>query len=1023
MNNQQAIIPRASDGNPLFSAFGIDLGTTNSAIAALAWNPLQRSTVRAECLAIKQTLPDGSCISSDNVPSVVAIKQSEILIGAGAKNLRARSGYIPYRNLFSECKNDIGVRRTYHEAPPGFRTAGEISATILEFLVKQATGLPSPWSQQVVVTVPASFSAAQRRETISAAQMAGLSYREGMLLDEPVAAFIDYVITHGDQLDLVPDEEKRLLVFDFGGGTSDVAIFSIMSRGEDNPIQIAPLAVSRYYQIGGGDIDRALVHKVLIPQLVEQNGLARYTLGFQEKKRLEAPLSELAEFLKIRLCNAVMATRARGGTKEEVSELSVAIVGEFSYRTGNQELHFHDPVLNMADFSEALKPFLDLDLLYPKEDEYVKTSSIFAPLMNTLEQCRLSFDDIDYLLMVGGSSLIPRVVEIFDVIFSESKILTYKNPAEMIGAVARGAAYQALSLLHQGQGIMETVCHDRILVRTEGSGVELIPRGASLPYPAEGFATCRTLALPETSIAGTSVRVEIEGGSGKLLFSSSWEIDQPVRRGEPLLLEYRMDGDQVLHLRLAGGATQELPEFGCLIEHPLTIVHNSNDRKNKILELEENLRLEVFSPEEEADKILELAQHCTALGQNEKALGLMSSALSKKGPDLDILNYMGICCKNLGDDERAEKLYREAASVAPRSSTPLFNLALMQFRQGQYEQSLSTLDEAIARNPEPAYYVLRAEMLEKLERAPAERAEALETAISGLAGSLPQLSSWELFWLGKGAKICGDTELLSRLDVEQKRRDAGEVEDSQGMLPIIRQDLVVVGQVEGKSKESCSATILLVDDAPVMLGTLQIMLPPYELQDHCFLTASDGEVALEILRAGEVDLVCSNLNMPRMDGFKLMEHLRDEFPNIPYMAFDSKGSPEMEKRALKQGAYAYLDEPRLIPVFAAKIKLGLLQIGKLRVYPKPNDFITLAEYLDARPPADDAYWHDVHYEMAMAMDLRDGTFSVLTKGDPEKHIAAHLRGTDWGEEVWAKLRRERPELFNKGLPPSSRKAP
>ncbi len=1017
MQSQPDIIPRASDGNPLFSAFGIDLGTTNSAIAALAWNPLQRSTVLAECLAIQQTLPDGKFVSSTNIPSVVAIKQSDVLIGEGAKWLKARNGYQPWRNLFFECKNDIGVRRTYHEAPAGFRTAREISATILEFLMKQASGLPPPWSQQVVVTVPASFSAAQRRETISAAQAAGISCREGMLLDEPVAAFIDYIITNADRLDLAPGQEKRLLVFDFGGGTSDVAIFTITDQGEDNPIQIAPLAVSRYYQIGGGDIDRAIVHKVLIPQLVEQNGLARYTLGFQEKKRLEAPLSELAEFLKIRLCNAVMATRARGGSKEEVAELSVAIVGEFTYRTGNQELHFHDPVLNMADFAEALKPFLDLDLLYPKEDEYIKTNSIFAPLMNTLKQCRLDFDDIDYLLMVGGSSLIPQVVDLFVEIFSESKILTYKNPVEMIGAVARGAAYQALSLLHHGKGIMETVCHDRILVRTEGSGVELIPRGASLPYPAEGFAACRTLALPETSITGTPVRVEIEGGSGKLLFSSIWEIEQPVRRGEPLLLEYRMDGDQVLHLRLAG-ATQELPEFGCLIEHPITVVHNSNDRKNKILELEENLRLEVFSPEEEAVKILELAQHCTALGQNEKALGLMSSALSKKGPDLNILNYMGICCKNLGDDERAEKLYREAASVAPRSSTPLFNLALMQFRQGQYEQGLSTLDEAIARNPEPAYYVLRAEMLEKLARAPAEKAEALETAISGLAGSLPQLSSWELFWLGKGADMRGDSELLSRLDVEQTRRDAGEVENSQGKLPIVCQDLVLFGKDDGSSREIRSATVLLVEDEPILLVSLVEMLPDFELQEHCFLTAPNGEAALEIIRAGGVDLVCTNLNMPRLDGFELMEHLRNEFPNIPYMAFSGFGVPDMAKKVMKQGAYAFLEKPFDIEVFAEKVKYGLLQIG-----PKRKDILTLAEYLGARPPADDEYWHDVIYDMGIAMDLRDGCFGNLTEGDPEKCIAYHLMGTDWGEEVWAKLRIERPELFNKpGLPPSSRKA-
>ncbi|NTV13958.1 MAG: Hsp70 family protein [Desulfobulbaceae bacterium] len=1022
MQSQHAIIPAKSKGNPQLSAFGIDLGTTNSAIATLAWNPLLRSTIKAECLTIRQTLPDGSAISSDIVPSVVALKQNDLLIGTGAKWLKSRKGYVPGQNIFSECKNDIGVRRTYHEAPPGFRTAPEVSSTILEFLMQQATGLPGPWGQRVVVTVPASFSTAQRRETISAAQMAGLSCHEGMLLDEPVAAFIDYIITNEERLNLVPGEEKRLLVFDFGGGTSDVAIFTITGQGEGSPMQIAPLAVSRYYQIGGGDIDRAIAHRVLIPQIIAQNSLDRYTLSYQVKKRLEAPLAELAEFLKIHLCNRIMALPEHGADPE-ADEMTVTMEEQFFFQAGKQELQLSNPCLTMDDFKEVLRSFLDQDLLYAKENEYVKSNSIVAPLRNSLEQCRLSLEEIDFILMVGGSSLIPQVSDLMEEIFPVSEILTYEDPALMAGAVARGAAYQALSLLQYGKGIVETVCGDRILVRTDTNGVELIPKGASLPYPAEGFAACQSLALPETSLAGSTVRVEIEGGNGRLLFSSSWTIDQPVRRGESLLLEYRMDADQVLHLRLSGG-DRELPEFNCLIEHPLTAVHNNNDRKNRMLELEEELRLGKFTQDEEPDKLLELARHCTALDQNEKALGLMSSALSKKGPDVDILNFMGICCDNLGDTGRAMKLYREAAQVPPHTSPPLFNLALSLRQNGHHEESLRTLDEAIARYPDLPYYVLRAELLEKLGRPEAEKKAALEKAIGGMTKLLTDLNSWDMHWLRKGARMQGDDDLLKRLDAEEKRRDTGEAEERQGMLPIIRQDLVVFGQVEEKCNESCSATILLVDDAPVMLSTLLIMLPPYELQDHCFITASDGEVALEILRAGEVDLVCTNLNMPRMNGFKLMEHLRDEFPNIPYMAYDNNDFPGMEKRALKQGAYAYLDEPRLIPAFAATIKLGLLQIGKLSEKPKPDSYVSLAEYLSASPPADDGYWDDVWCGMEMAMDLRDGTFSILTEGDPEKHIAYYLRNTAWGEEVWAKLRRERPELFHKpGLPPSLKKAP
>lgn len=909
MNNQQAIIPHASDGNPLFSAFGIDLGTTNSAIAGLAWNPLQRSTVRAACLAIKQTLPDGSCISSDNVPSVVALKQNDLLIGTGAKWLRARSGYIPYRNIFAECKNDIGVRRTYHEAPPGFRTAREVSSTILEFLMQQATGLPGSWGQQVVVTVPASFSAAQRRETISAAQAAGIFCREGMLLDEPVAAFIDYIITNADRLDLAPGQEKRLLVFDFGGGTSDVAIFTITGQGEGRPMQIAPLAVSRYYQIGGGDIDRAIAHQVLLPQLLAQNSLARYTLSYQEKKRLEAPLSELAEFLKTHLCNRIMAMPRHGADNPEASEMSVTMEQKFPIHAGKQELLLSNPFLTMADFTEVLRPFLDQDLLYSKENEYVKSNSIVAPLWNSLEQCRLDPEEIDYVLMVGGSSLIPQVADLLDGLFPESELLTYRNPAEMAGAVARGAAYQALSLFQSGKGIVETVCGDRILVRTATAGVELIPKGAGLPYPAQGFAACHALALPETSIIGSTVRVEIEGGSGKLLFSSSWAIDQPVRRGESLRLEYRMDGDQVLYLRLAGCGNRYLPEFTSLIEHPLTAVHNNNDRKNRILELEEELRLGKFTQDEEPGKLLELAKHCAALDQNEKALGLMSNALANKGPDAVILNYMGICCDNLGDSERAMKLYREAAQTPPLTSSPLFNLALVLRQKGQYDESLHTLDEAIARYPDPAYFVLRAELLEKLGRPEAERKGALETAIAGMPGSLAKLESWDIFWLRRGARMQGDDDLLRRLNAEVKRRDAGEAEERQGKLPIIRQDLVACSHPAKPAVVAVQPVLLIAEDDDDTLTTIVEHISLANPGVFEIIPVMNGAEAVEVLKHRHVDVVWTNLNMPRMHGFELMEYLCRNHPEIPFVAFTGYVSQGIKEKVLDMGAYSFFIKP------------------------------------------------------------------------------------------------------------------
>ena len=111
-----------------------------------------------------------------------------------------------------------------------------------------STGAPKP--DAVVVTVPASFQVAQRMETIKAASLAGLQIDNGDLFDEPVAAYIDYLTTHiadGTGNDIEPG---RLLVFDFGGGTCDIAIFQLAAPATNRLIGVSPLSISRFHRLG-----------------------------------------------------------------------------------------------------------------------------------------------------------------------------------------------------------------------------------------------------------------------------------------------------------------------------------------------------------------------------------------------------------------------------------------------------------------------------------------------------------------------------------------------------------------------------------------------------------------------------------------------------------------------------------------------------------------------------------------------------------------------------------------------------
>ncbi|MBY0523538.1 MAG: Hsp70 family protein, partial [Gemmataceae bacterium] len=238
-------------------ALGIDLGTTNSTAAEIVWSPDQAERSQPRCLPIDQLTEEGR-YTHVLLPTIVARIKDRVLIGEGAKRLRARSserGLERGRDLFWECKNDMGLQRTYHRGTSGFRSAREIGGHVLRFMMDSVRAEDDRPLDRVVVTVPASFQAAQRHDTMEAARLAGLELVGGDLVDEPVAAFLDYGFTHGlDELGM-PGDRRNLLVFDFGGGTCDVAVFRVEFPRQGERLQITSLAVSRYHRLGGGDIE------------------------------------------------------------------------------------------------------------------------------------------------------------------------------------------------------------------------------------------------------------------------------------------------------------------------------------------------------------------------------------------------------------------------------------------------------------------------------------------------------------------------------------------------------------------------------------------------------------------------------------------------------------------------------------------------------------------------------------------------------------------------------------------------
>ena len=211
---------------------------------------------------------------------------------------------------------------------------------------------------------------------MDAAERAHIQLSPGGLLDEPVAAFLDYLYSHApvesSAMNLPGNGETRnLLVFDFGGGTCDVALFRL-GRHVSEGLTIEPLSVSRYHRLGGGDIDRAIVHEILLPQLLSQNSLDPFALSFEEKRlRIQPALLTVAEALKEKMCKEISRQKSLGlWDPAKAPAIIQRVPGQHVISLGERKLVLQSPQMTGAQFETILQPFLDTDLPYPREDEY-----------------------------------------------------------------------------------------------------------------------------------------------------------------------------------------------------------------------------------------------------------------------------------------------------------------------------------------------------------------------------------------------------------------------------------------------------------------------------------------------------------------------------------------------------------------------------------------------------------------------------------------------------------------------------
>ena len=344
---------------------GIDLGTTNSAVAVLEGN-------EAKIIAN----PEGN----RTTPSVVAFKNGEIQVGEVAKRQAVTN-----LNTISSIKRHMGDASYKVEIDGKQYTPQEISAMILQYLKGYAEEYLGEKVEKAVITVPAYFNDAQRQATKDAGRIAGLEVER--IVNEPTAAALAY------GLDKV-DHEEKILVFDLGGGTFDVSIlelgdgvFDVLSTAGDN-------------HLGGDDFDNKII-EFLVAEFKRDNGI-----DLSQDKMAMQRLKDAAEKAKKDLS---------GVTSTQIS-LPFITAGEAG------PLHL-EVTLTRAKFDQ-----LTLDLVERTKE----------PVRRALSDAGLSASEIDQVILVGGSTRIPAVVEAV-------RKETGKEPNKSVNpdeVVAMGAAIQ-----------------------------------------------------------------------------------------------------------------------------------------------------------------------------------------------------------------------------------------------------------------------------------------------------------------------------------------------------------------------------------------------------------------------------------------------------------------------------------------------------------------------------------------------------------------------------------------------------